>query len=272
MTQACMGGWCTKRDHCANYHAATPSQQPAERLCPPGQDGAGLQAHTEQITMIITPQVLKRVQAAVPAEGLPLRTVSANSGVHISNVRSAVKVLAEKGVVFLTRAGTGEGRKHELWAFSDEKLLDRFDDQQSREAEARRVQAANERLGQRRAERAGDSHRSAVSLAAQNREIERSRKREQAAVAKAKEDQERKSVQAKLRRQTKAAGAEVFKAGTVSQRPRKVLHADLPVLNPNGVQPVKIPSQLRDRFAPDGAVQSVISSAQARPWAKAVAA
>lgn len=41
MTTPCMGGWCTRRDHCAHYHA-TDRTNPAERLCPPGQDGAGL--------------------------------------------------------------------------------------------------------------------------------------------------------------------------------------------------------------------------------------
>lgn len=38
--QACMGGWCTKRDHCAHFHA-TDRRQPAERLCVPGADGVG---------------------------------------------------------------------------------------------------------------------------------------------------------------------------------------------------------------------------------------
>jgi hypothetical protein len=38
--QACMGGWCTKRDHCAHYHAEHRGQ-PAERLCVPGADGMG---------------------------------------------------------------------------------------------------------------------------------------------------------------------------------------------------------------------------------------
>jgi len=37
--QSCAGGWCTRRDHCANYHAADPAKEPSERLCVPGQDG-----------------------------------------------------------------------------------------------------------------------------------------------------------------------------------------------------------------------------------------
>jgi hypothetical protein len=39
--QACMGGWCAKRDWCAHYHAED-RRAPAERLCRPGQDGSGL--------------------------------------------------------------------------------------------------------------------------------------------------------------------------------------------------------------------------------------
>jgi len=36
---ACMGGWCTKRDHCTHYHRAD-RDEPSERLCKPGDDGA----------------------------------------------------------------------------------------------------------------------------------------------------------------------------------------------------------------------------------------
>lgn len=41
MTTACMGGWCSKRQHCLNYHAEDRSE-PEERLCAPGEDGSGL--------------------------------------------------------------------------------------------------------------------------------------------------------------------------------------------------------------------------------------
>jgi hypothetical protein len=40
--QSCMGGWCTKRGHCAHYHAAEPGRRPEERLCVPGHDGIGV--------------------------------------------------------------------------------------------------------------------------------------------------------------------------------------------------------------------------------------
>lgn len=45
--QSCAGGWCARRDHCANYHAASEQQTPSERLCPPGMDGAAMERHHE---------------------------------------------------------------------------------------------------------------------------------------------------------------------------------------------------------------------------------
>lgn len=36
----CMGGWCSKRQHCQHYHApSVPGRAPEERLCDPGHDG-----------------------------------------------------------------------------------------------------------------------------------------------------------------------------------------------------------------------------------------
>jgi hypothetical protein len=37
-TPACMGGWCSKRQHCPQYHAESLAE-PSERLCEPGHDG-----------------------------------------------------------------------------------------------------------------------------------------------------------------------------------------------------------------------------------------
>jgi hypothetical protein len=34
-----MGGWCRKRERCPNYHAASESEIPDERICAPGRDG-----------------------------------------------------------------------------------------------------------------------------------------------------------------------------------------------------------------------------------------
>ena len=54
---ACMGGFCAKRDHCAQHQAPTAHAlrfQPAERLCTPGRDGdaVGLDEQHAQPTPI----------------------------------------------------------------------------------------------------------------------------------------------------------------------------------------------------------------------------
>jgi hypothetical protein len=41
-----MGGFCAKRDWCRHYHAEN-RREPAERLCPPGADGVGIEAPIE---------------------------------------------------------------------------------------------------------------------------------------------------------------------------------------------------------------------------------
>lgn len=35
---ACMGGWCSRREQCQNYHAED-RRNPIERICEPGRDG-----------------------------------------------------------------------------------------------------------------------------------------------------------------------------------------------------------------------------------------
>ena len=35
----CMGGWCGKREHCANYQAGSAATAPQERICEPNRDG-----------------------------------------------------------------------------------------------------------------------------------------------------------------------------------------------------------------------------------------
>ena len=39
---ACMGGFCAKREHCMNFHAAD-RRWPSERLCAPSADGVGIE-------------------------------------------------------------------------------------------------------------------------------------------------------------------------------------------------------------------------------------
>ena len=82
---------------------------------------------------------------------------------------------------------------------------------------------------------------------------------------------EKRKTQTRLKKETKAAGSLVFKTGTDIARPKKVPWSEMPVQNPNGVEPTKYESQLQDRFAVKVA-PSVVSSRECRPWAQAVAA
>lgn len=50
----CMGGWCAKREHCANYHAATDDKTQVERICEKGKDGESWMA------VVMLPQRVER--------------------------------------------------------------------------------------------------------------------------------------------------------------------------------------------------------------------
>lgn len=75
--QSCAGGWCTRRDSCAHYLAASEVQQPSERLCPPGQDGAGPSilddAMPHESIILNVPQVVARNPVARAVERANLR-------------------------------------------------------------------------------------------------------------------------------------------------------------------------------------------------------
>lgn len=117
------------------------------------------------------------------------------------------------------------------------------------------------------------AQREAMKLAEREQRKERQRlDREAKAAEKQREKAEAKKLKTRLKAETKAAGRLVFKGGTDSPKPKKPAFADLPVVNPNGVKPVVIESKLRDRFAVDGKVPSVISSRECRPWAEVAAA
>ena len=38
MTTPCMGGWCSQRNACAHHVDPSQRKDPAERLCPPGDE------------------------------------------------------------------------------------------------------------------------------------------------------------------------------------------------------------------------------------------
>ncbi len=56
------------------------------------------------------------------------------------------------------------------------------------------------------------------------------------------------STTARLKKQTKEAGALIFKTGTSTPTPKKSAWADIPAFIPDGVEPVELPNNLRSRF------------------------
>lgn len=52
----CMGGWCTRRSTCPNYHAGREGVTPDDRLCLPGREGEP----------IVQPRHVSRVHRAAP--------------------------------------------------------------------------------------------------------------------------------------------------------------------------------------------------------------
>jgi len=291
--QSCMGGWCTRRGHCAHYHAASSDQTPAERLCPPGHDGKGLQMllPNEEIDMprdnyMRIDDRIAQIKPLLKPEGTTRKAISDAIGVHTRSALSRIMDLTvAKGAAFATFARVSTTMKTaEMVYFPTAADRDAFraaydagKPERDKARQQRRSRESYERhcgkiAAQRKAEReAASAQREALKAA--ERELANQRKRldrEARAAEKARAKVEAKKQQNRLKAETKAAGRLVFKAGTEVARSKKPTFAELPVLNPNGVEPKKIPSNLRDRFAAETA-PSVISSNDCREWAKAAA-
>lgn len=67
----CMGGWCSRRDHCLLFHHARRGgfgrQEPSERLCAPGFDGELL--HPRNMSLVQVP-IASHQSPADPVEVL----------------------------------------------------------------------------------------------------------------------------------------------------------------------------------------------------------
>lgn len=240
------------------------------------------------------PEKQDRIVHMLTAEGMPVRRIVAALGCNVSNVRATVSSLAAQGRIFTARACTSEAKLHEVWAFPTAADRDRF-------AEERRLASALHVIEYRKAQaekrkkarHAEGRSRSAMAIAAEAREAQKAVARAQAAAmrlaeaeqrkerarldreakeaAKQREKAEAKKTQQLLKVETKAAGALVFKKGTDVATPKKPAWADIPVNNPNGIEPTRYESNFRDRFAP-AVVPSVVNSRECRSWAEAVAA
>lgn len=200
--------------------------------------------------MKITTAITERVKAAIPSGGLPLREISECSGVHISNVRTVAKMLADAGAIFTTRAGTAHEGKAEIWTFADQGQRDEFAKRWGAEKRAQERARDIARSEQRKIDRAANPTRSLRSLAAERREAERARKRRELADRAAEEKVARQSKQAKLRAETAHAGRLVFKGGTLSPKPKSSAWDDLPSPNLDHIPIQEIECRLVSPFEP----------------------
>lgn len=65
--RSCMGGFCLSRDNCANFHAATPLQLPAQRLCPRDQEDPTPIRHVAVYTLRPSRRVVVPLRQAAAA-------------------------------------------------------------------------------------------------------------------------------------------------------------------------------------------------------------
>lgn len=199
--------------------------------------------------MTITRHTRRRVYEAIPPEGAPLRTLQEVSKVHISNVRMVCRMLMEEGQIVTTRAGTGQDSKHELWVFLNQAACDKFLDSWADELASRQKARQDARIEKRRQARNDNTNLSNIAAAAARRQERKRRQREDEKRAKELEDEKRKKTQAKLRKQTAAAGAQVFKAGTLSPKPKKPSDWDkaAPFVMPDGLEIIEISNTIKHR-------------------------
>lgn len=307
MTAACMGGWCLKRGHCAHYHA-TDTSDPAERLCPPGQDGAGFitlqpQEPDDMQKFKLGAEARARILATVREKPTTVKALALMLGAHITNLRSTVARMGSDGDLFTCRA-RGEGHEtHEVWVFADmaernafhaaceartEELQRQYQAQyrernkalHAERARRARAQAAALKAEVKAREQAARLERAkaekhAADIRRAEREIAQQKARQEREAAAAEKDRQRKAAKAaqlRLKAETKAAG-KLVKLKPANAAPVRVttpLRPDLPIVVPAGLQIQRAPTP-PDRWAVSNPAP-VISSSECRAWAKAVTA
>lgn len=297
--QSCMGGWCQRRDSCGHFSAATEAQEPIERLCPRGADGASqkesadmtrirfsTQARIEQIAAVLLPsgvttaQIGAALQLSAAAWLSKVLTAAVNSGhafrctARVSeSMKSPENVYfptAESRDAFMAAYQVGQMAKRK--AYWRERAFKRQGRDRTAEIAKRSAQRKERREQEEANAVAAALNRRSLSVAEAEQRKERARlDREAKAAKKSRAKAEAKKTQQRLKAQTRAAGALVFKSGTESPKPKKLAFSEMPALNPNNVQPKVIPCQLRDRFATTEA-PSVVSSRECRRWAEVAAA
>jgi hypothetical protein len=299
----CMGGWCTRRDHCAHFHAASEHHQPAERLCPPGHDGVGLQTleHIDMTRPYISAELRRQQALEILRDGITIAEIRDALGYASNeNATRVMDALVYAGQAFHARAKADPESGGRAWTthyFKTAEARDAYvkakDKAIAERKSARKKATANrmpyyiKRNAERKAARqarvqedaakraAEKAQREALQLAEAEQRKERARlEREAKAAAKQREAASAKSQQARLKAETKAAGLMAqlksnAKAAPVVIKARGPAFVDGPA-DMSRAKITKLPTP-PDRFAVTKA-PSVISSGACRSWAAAVAA
>lgn len=188
----------------------------------------------------LSPEKQSRIVSMLTDEGMPVRRIIEAIGCNPANARTTVVNLAAQGRIFTVRTSTDEAPRSEVWCFPTPEARDRFKESRALASRERIREHHREQAAKRKAERhACGRTRSARSLAAEEREAKKAQERalraaeaelakqrarldrEAAAAQKQREKAEAKSQQKRLKAETKAAGAAIFKAGTSSPAPKR---------------------------------------------------
>lgn len=259
--QSCMGGWCTRRDSCAHYHAASEGQTPAERLCPPGHDGAGLQHFTDEHDMtrpyLSAEERRRQALSFLTTEGVPLNQLRDAMGYR--SAENAAKIMAQlifAGMAFSCRSRVNpNSHGWDTVYFSTEESRDAYvaarraqmlekarqrkrdtayrlpyylkRNEQRKIARAEKAKLREERKAREAQEKAEQKARmkaEAKALRAAEAELRKQRQRldrEAKAAEKQREKAQAKSQAARLRAQTRAASQLAKVRGTSTPAPVK---------------------------------------------------
>lgn len=262
-------------------------------------------------------EVRSRIAGIVKDRGYTAAEVAGLVGCHVTNVRAAVARMCSDGLLFTCRATGVNGTQHELWVFGDMAQRDAFYAEcQRRSAEKQRqyhkeyqrrirarraervrlarAQAAEVRKALKAQEREETERREAAEKAARveqrrreaelrRAEVEQRKERarldrEAAAARKQREKAEAKKTRERLKAETKAAGALVFKGGTDSPKAVKprgpAMLPGEPVIPP-GVEVQRLENNLTPQVKVQGGFSSLPPGYYTMPassWVKAVAA
>lgn len=255
--QSCMGGFCAKRDRCANFHAATEAQAPAERLCLHGDETVSQAAAPAPLALPSEPELERPRVEHVPLDDRlsQIEALLTPAGVVTEEVVAALGFTTRSRPSVLLRLLVAQGRAFETGSGNVSKRY--FPTAESRDAfaTAYRLDLASRRLVN--CKEASQRYREALNPALRRRPARGTG----AAPA-----------QGGKKAAPRPASNWDVAAGPVAPQPAKPVGPAYVAAEPDlSKAKITIAPPLRDRYAVTS-VTSVVDSRECRPWAEAVAA